>query len=119
MAAVRLCQGAEGTDRWHDLFRPRSGSQRPRCQGRRKTAVDRKREAVATARRPRRQRGSGPMRSRPPALALLPVCFFLLLSPLAAETVLIRNVDVYPVTAVPMKAVSVLIQDGKIAEIGA
>ena len=37
----------------------------------------------------------------------------------AAEPVLIRNVDVYPVTAPPMKAMSVLIQDGKIADIGA
>jgi imidazolonepropionase-like amidohydrolase len=59
------------------------------------------------------------MKSRPPAVALLPACFSFLLSPLAAETVLIRNVDVYPVTAAPLKAVSVLIQDGKIAEIGA
>jgi imidazolonepropionase-like amidohydrolase len=39
--------------------------------------------------------------------------------PLAAQPVLIRNVDVYPVTAAPMKAVSVLIQHGKIADIGA
>jgi imidazolonepropionase-like amidohydrolase len=36
----------------------------------------------------------------------------------AAEPVLIRNADVYPVTSAPMKGVSVLIQDGKIAEIG-
>ncbi|MGO9261683.1 MAG: amidohydrolase family protein [Bryobacteraceae bacterium] len=35
------------------------------------------------------------------------------------ETILIRNADVYPVTGAPIKAVSVLIQDGKIAEIGA
>jgi len=40
------------------------------------------------------------------------------LTPLAAQPVLIRNVDVYPVTAAPMKAVAVLIQDGKIADIG-
>ena len=37
---------------------------------------------------------------------------------LGADTLLIRNVDVYPVTAKEMKGVSVLIQDGKIAEIG-
>ena len=35
------------------------------------------------------------------------------------ETILIRNADVYPVTGAPMKGVSVLIQDGKIADIGA
>ena len=35
------------------------------------------------------------------------------------ETILIRNVDVYPVTGAPIKGVSVLIQDGKIADIGA
>ncbi len=38
---------------------------------------------------------------------------------LAAETIVIRNVDVYPVTAAEMKGVSVVMQDGKIAEIGA
>lgn len=37
----------------------------------------------------------------------------------AGETILIHNVDVYPVTSPPMKGVSVLIQDGKIADIGA
>jgi imidazolonepropionase-like amidohydrolase len=36
----------------------------------------------------------------------------------AGDTVLIQNTDVYPVTAAPIKGVSVLIQDGKIAEIG-
>ncbi|HYW46326.1 MAG TPA: amidohydrolase family protein [Bryobacteraceae bacterium] len=36
----------------------------------------------------------------------------------SGETVLIRNADVYPVTGAPMKGVSVLIQDGKIADIG-
>ena len=35
------------------------------------------------------------------------------------NSVLIRNVDVYPVTAPEMKGVSVLVEDGKIAEIGA
>lgn len=34
------------------------------------------------------------------------------------DTFLIRNVDVYPVTSPEMKGVSVLVQDGKIAEIG-
>src|ERR1044071_2705491 len=34
------------------------------------------------------------------------------------EPVLIRNVDVYPVTGAPIKGVSLLIQDGKIADIG-
>src|SRR5947208_2157921 len=38
---------------------------------------------------------------------------------LSAQTIVIRNVDVYPVTAPEMKSVSVLIQDGKIAEISA
>jgi imidazolonepropionase-like amidohydrolase len=37
----------------------------------------------------------------------------------AGETVLIRNADVYPVTSVPLTGVSLLIQDGKIADIGA
>jgi imidazolonepropionase-like amidohydrolase len=36
----------------------------------------------------------------------------------SGESVLIHNVDVYPVTGAPMKAVSVLIQDGKISDIG-
>ena len=36
----------------------------------------------------------------------------------SGETVLIRNADVYPVTGAPMKGVSLLIQDGKIADIG-
>jgi len=34
------------------------------------------------------------------------------------DTVLIHNADVYPVTGAPMKGVSVLVQDGKIADIG-
>ncbi len=38
---------------------------------------------------------------------------------LSAETVVIRNVDVYPVTGAEMKGVSVVLIDGKIAEIGA
>ena len=36
----------------------------------------------------------------------------------ADEAVLIRDADVYPVTSAPVKNVSVLIRDGKIAEIG-
>ena len=36
-----------------------------------------------------------------------------------SQTVLIRDADVYPVTGKEMKGVSVLIQDGKIAEIAA
>jgi imidazolonepropionase-like amidohydrolase len=36
----------------------------------------------------------------------------------SGESVLIHNADVYPVTSAPLKGVSVLIQDGKIAEIG-
>jgi hypothetical protein len=32
---------------------------------------------------------------------------------------LIRNADVYPVTGAEMKGVSLLVQDGKIADIGA
>src|SRR5689334_8290881 len=37
----------------------------------------------------------------------------------SAETIVIRNVDVYPVTAPEMKGMSVVIQDGKIADISA
>ncbi|HWC97423.1 MAG TPA: amidohydrolase family protein [Candidatus Sulfopaludibacter sp.] len=37
----------------------------------------------------------------------------------AGETILIRDADVYPVTGKEMKGMSVLIQDGKIAEIAA
>jgi imidazolonepropionase-like amidohydrolase len=38
---------------------------------------------------------------------------------LSAETIVIRNVDVYPVTGAEIKGVSVVLQDGKISEIGA
>ena len=38
---------------------------------------------------------------------------------LAADTIVIRNVDVYPVVGAEMKGVSVVMQDGRIAEIGA
>ena len=38
---------------------------------------------------------------------------------LSAETIVIRNVDVYPVIGAELKGVSVVLQDGKIAEIGA
>ncbi len=37
----------------------------------------------------------------------------------ANDTFLIRNVDVYPVTGAPMQGASVLVQDGKIADVGA
>jgi imidazolonepropionase-like amidohydrolase len=37
----------------------------------------------------------------------------------ANDTFLIRNADVYPVTSAPMKGVSLLVTDGKIADIGA
>src|SRR5262245_35336795 len=48
------------------------------------------------------------------AATVLVVC----VTALSAETIVIRNVDVYPVSAPEMKGVSVLIQDGKIADIG-
>ncbi len=38
---------------------------------------------------------------------------------LSAETIVIRNADVYPVTGAAMMGVTVILQDGKIAEIGA
>ena len=38
---------------------------------------------------------------------------------LSAETIVIRNVDVYPVNGAEIKGVSVVLQDGKIADIGA
>ena len=34
------------------------------------------------------------------------------------DTFLLRNVDVYPVTSTPVKGSSILVQNGKIAEIG-
>jgi imidazolonepropionase-like amidohydrolase len=37
----------------------------------------------------------------------------------ANDAVLIRNADVYPVSGAEMKGVSILIQDGKIADMGA
>jgi len=40
-------------------------------------------------------------------------------SALFAQTIVIRNVDVYPVNGAEIKGVSVVLQDGKIAEIGA
>ncbi len=42
----------------------------------------------------------------------------LALSAASNDSFLIRNVDVYPVTAPVMKGVSLLVQDGKIADIG-
>jgi len=38
---------------------------------------------------------------------------------LSAQTVVIRNVDVYPVTGPEIKGVSIVLQDGKISEVGA
>jgi imidazolonepropionase-like amidohydrolase len=38
---------------------------------------------------------------------------------LSADTIVIRNVDLYPVKGAEMKGVSIVLQDGKIAEIGA
>jgi imidazolonepropionase-like amidohydrolase len=53
-------------------------------------------------------------------MRLLGVLFACGLSALAAnDAVFIRGVDVYPVAGAEMKGVSVLIQDGKIADIGA
>jgi imidazolonepropionase-like amidohydrolase len=37
----------------------------------------------------------------------------------AGETVLIQNADIYPINGAPMKGASLLIQDGKIVDIGA
>ena len=48
--------------------------------------------------------------------AILIGCAFSLAA--SDEAILIRNVDVYPVSAAPLMGVSVLIQDGKIADIG-
>jgi imidazolonepropionase-like amidohydrolase len=49
-------------------------------------------------------------------IGLLMVCAT---AALAQEAVFIRNVDVYPVATAPQKGVSVLLQDGRIADIGA
>ena len=45
--------------------------------------------------------------------ALLGCCFAL-----SAETIVIRNVDVYPVNGAEIKGASVVIENGRIAEIG-
>jgi len=50
-------------------------------------------------------------------IGLLLACVWMAVA--AGETILIRDADVYPVTGKEMKGVSILIQDGKIAEIGA
>ena len=47
------------------------------------------------------------------AAAMIVVCGFAA----SAETIVIRNVDVYPVSGAEVKGVSVVIQDGKIADI--
>jgi imidazolonepropionase-like amidohydrolase len=48
-------------------------------------------------------------------IGLLLACVWMAVA--AGETILIRDADVYPVTGKEMKGVSILIQDGKIAEI--
>src|ERR1017187_6689162 len=50
-------------------------------------------------------------------IGILMVCAFAA-SAAANDTLLIRNVDVYPVSGAPVMGVSVLIQDGKIADMG-
>jgi imidazolonepropionase-like amidohydrolase len=55
-------------------------------------------------------------------IAGIPMAVFLTVWAAAAasdNTFLIRNVDVYPVTGAEMKGVSVLVQDGRVADIGA
>jgi imidazolonepropionase-like amidohydrolase len=49
----------------------------------------------------------------------LPVILFACAIALSAQTIVIRNVDVYPVNGAEIKGVSVVLADGKIAEIGA
>lgn len=51
-------------------------------------------------------------------MKLIGICLFGSLAACAADSLLLRNVDVYPVTAKEMTGVSLLIQDGKIADIG-
>ncbi|MGD0771935.1 MAG: amidohydrolase family protein [Candidatus Solibacter sp.] len=57
----------------------------------------------------------GIAKNRSLTVAALLVCSIAL----SAETIVIRNVDVYPVNGAEMKGVSVVLADGKIAEIGA
>ena len=45
------------------------------------------------------------------------ICAFAVVAP--AQTLFIRNADVYPVSGAAMKGVSVLIRDGRIADVGA
>src|SRR5258706_13672477 len=52
-------------------------------------------------------------------IAGLLIAFAAIAAAAANDTFLIRNADVYPVTGTEMKGVSVLVQDGKIADIGA
>src|ERR1700683_3913177 len=50
-------------------------------------------------------------------LGLLLTCAFAAVA--AGETILIQNADIYPMTGAMLKGGSILIQDGKILEIGA
>jgi imidazolonepropionase-like amidohydrolase len=44
--------------------------------------------------------------------------FFLLLTPLGAETLLLRNANIHPVTSATIAGGSVLVENGKIADVG-
>src|SRR5205823_570282 len=101
-------------DRRHGILRPRQGSQRAGGEGGREAEADREIEAVAAADwRPRRSR-------RERSMKLLGILFGCSMAAFAAanDSFFIRNADVYPVTGNQLTGVSVLIQDGKIVEIG-
>src|ERR1019366_6619358 len=112
--ALRLRQGAEGADRWQGVLRSRQRSQyAPRQRGR-KAEADRQgtRQGKAAA------HSAGCARQEGWTVRFLGILLGCSVA-LSAETIVIRNVDVYPVIGAEMKGVSVVLQDGKIAEIGA
>src|SRR5262249_17746683 len=88
-------------------------SQQPRHQGGRKAEAGREAETTAAAER-------RPWRPRRERLMKRFGILFAATTLFAAsnETLFLRNVDVYPVTAKEMKGVSILVENRKVAEIG-
>src|SRR5262249_23848951 len=105
-------ESAEGVHRRHDLLRHREGSRGAHRQDGRETETDREGEAEPAPGRPRR-----PGRQR--SMKFVGLLLSCALGAFAAgETIYIHGADVYPVSAPMMKNVSVLIENGKITDVG-
>ncbi len=131
-SAVGILESPEGADRRQEVFRSRFGCQRPSDAGSREEEIEDKEKAEADAQKKQgarwketamRTQESG-VRGQGSAMRTVTFLGAALLFAAglfaadAGNSFFLKNADVYPVTGPMIKGASILVQDGKIVDIG-